>query len=245
MNLIENLTCKYCKKIYSEPVFLNCCGKHICKADMDDFLSKSLIFPCPICNTELKNETFQINQTLQVLIDEAELHKIKIDQDYLSTLDNFKEKIANLELLHKDPLNIIYEKISELKMYVDFDRENAKAEIDRLADDMMTKLNSWASELEAESKSKQFLDYYDKLVANAKNNLNEYEKCLKSMSFTDEDRKNKKNSITHAIKILEMEINDYKFKLFKHKSIMYEPMKADVSSIFGKLIAIVSGLFIA
>ena len=245
MNLIENLTCKYCEKIYSEPVFLNCCGKNICKADIDA-ISKSSTgsFSCPICNTELKNETFQINQLVQVLIDKTELHKLKIDPAYIKTLNDFKEKLARIENIHKDPLNLIYEKISELKMKVDLDREKAKAEIDRLADDMMTKLNSWESEFKAGSKSNEFLDYYNNLIATMKNNLNEYEKCLESLSFTDEDRKTKRIAITDVITTLEMETESFKNKLFKLKSLTYEPMKAEFGSLFGKLNVTVSGLII-
>ena len=237
MNLIENLTCKHCKKIYTEPVFLSCCGKNICKADIDVISKFSTgSFSCPICNTTIQNRKFQINETLQVLIDEAELHKIKIDPEYLKTLNDFREKIATIENVHKDPFNVVYEKISELKMKVDLDREKAKAEIDKLADDMMKKLNSWETEFKAQSKSKEILSYYDNVIANMKTNLNEYEKCLKSMSFTDEERKKSKHAVSDAIKILDAETESFKNKLFKHKSLTYEPIKAEVGSLFGKLI---------
>ena len=233
MNLIDNLTCKYCNKIYTEPVFLNCCGENICKEDILLFKSP---FTCPICNTDTKKGKFQINQTLHVLIDEVELHKLKIDPSYLKKLKQFKEKIATIESIHKDPLNVIYEKISELKMDVDLDREKAKAEIDTLADEMITKLNYLEDEFKAESSSKEILSYYGNLIGFMKKELNEYEKHLKSLSYTDEDRKKKRNEVAEAIGILEKETNEFKNKLFKHKSLTYEPMQLNIGSLFGTLI---------
>ena len=142
MNIVEHLTCKHCNKIYKDPVFLNCCGGNICKLDIADLLSKSStgLFSCPHCNTDLKEEKFQLNTTLKVLINQAELHKFKINPDYVKTFKNFKEKIAKLENIHNDPENLIYEKISELKNKVDLDRERAKMEIDQLADGFIEKL---------------------------------------------------------------------------------------------------------
>ena len=236
MNLIDNLTCKYCNKIYTEPVFLNCCGQNICKEDILLFKSSTGIFTCPICNTAVKRGKFQINQTLQVLIDEAELHKLKLDPGYLKTLNEFKEKLANIESIHKDPLNVIYDKISELKMDVDLDREKAKAEIDTLADDMIAKLNYLEAEFKAESSSKEILSYYDNLIGFMKKELNEYEKHLKSLSYTDEERKKKRNDVTDAIAILGMETNEFKNKLFKNKSLAYEPMQPAIWSLYGTLI---------
>ena len=237
MNLIENLTCKYCNEIYTEPVFLNCCGQNICKEEILLCKASSTgIFTCPICNTDVKKGKFQINQTLQVLIDEAELHKLKIDPGYLNTLNEFKEKLANIESIQKDPFNVIYEKISELKMDVDLDREKAKAEIDTIADDMIAKLNYLEAEFKAESSSKEILSYYDHLIGFMKKELNEYEKHLKSLSYTDEERKKKRNEVTDAIAILEMETNEFKNKLFKNKSLAYDPMQPDIWRSYGTLI---------
>ena len=234
MNLIDNLTCKHCDKIYTEPTFLTCCGNNICKEDILLFKSSFGIFRCPICDTSTTNPKFQINQTLQVLIDEAELHKFKLEPSFLKALNEFKEKIVDIESIHKDPFNVIHEKISELKMKVDLDREMAKVEIDRRADNMIDKLNCWEAKFKENSNSKEFLDYYDNVITNAKNNLNDYEKCLKSMSFTDEERKNKRNFTSLFIHELDLETKTYKTKLFKNRSLEYQPMKT--GDIFGKLI---------
>ena len=236
MNLNQNLTCKYCDRIFRKPVFLACCGEHICKVDVDYLLFEcnSGIFRCPICDTSTPNPKFQINQTLQVLIDEAELHKFKLEPSYLKTLNEYKEKLAYIESIHKDPLNAIYEKISELKMDVDLDREKAKAEIDRLADITMKKLNYLEDEFKAESSSKEVSDYYDKVITIAKNNLNEYEKCLVSLSFSEKERKKKRNDVILSINHLNVKANEYKTKLFNNRVFVYQPRKA--GNIFGKLV---------
>ena len=151
MNIVENLTCKHCNKIYKDPVFLNCCGRNICKIDIADLLSKSSnrLFSCPHCNTDLKEEKFQLNTTLQVLISQAELHQFKLNPDYVKTFKDFKEKIVKLENIQNDPENLIYEKISELKNKADLDREKAKKA------GIIEKLKSYEIQFKNETKSKE------------------------------------------------------------------------------------------
>ena len=82
------------------------------------------------------------------------------------------------------------------------------------------------------------MDYYEKLIGNVNTKLNEYEKCLKSLRSTDEDRTRTSREIKEAIEILDGEIKDYENELFNNKSFQYEPM-ANVSVLeddFGKFI---------
>ena len=238
MNIVEHLTCKHCNKIYKDPVFLKCCGGNICELDIADLSSKSSngLFSCPHCNTDLKEEKFQCNTTLKALINQVELHKFKLNPDYVKTLKDFKEKIAKLENIHNDTLFLIYEKISKLKNKIDLDRERAKIEIEQLADGIIKKLNSYEVQFINETKSEELILHYNKLLKGMRNDLSEYEKCLISLNYTDEDRNKIRNNAEIRIKCLDSEIESYKSKVFKHKSLVYEPMKIDFESLFGKLI---------
>ena len=191
MNIVEHLTCKHCNKIYKDPVFLKCCGGNICELDIADLSSKSSngLFSCPHCNTDLKEEKFQCNTTLKALINQVELHKFKLNPDYVKTLKDFKEKIAKLENIHNDPAYLIYEKILKLKNKVDLDRERAKIEIDHLADGIIQKLKSYEIQLKKEAKSKELIFYYEELLKDMKKELNEYEKCLISLSWIKSEKR--------------------------------------------------------
>lgn len=173
------------------------------------------------------------NQTLQVLIDEAEIHKFKIDLDYLETLDEFKEKIAYFENLEKAPFNIILEKIAELKNKLVSDREKSIAEINKTADEKIEILNKWEAAFKAESGSKEMLDYFANVKTQLKNDLKKYEECLKSLRFTEEERKKQKEYIAEVMSDLGMDIEIYKKKLAEFKLLTREELEAQ--SLFGKI----------
>ena len=242
MNIIESLTCKFCNEIYKDPVALSCCGKNICKNDIDDLND---ICACPFCGSEIQSQKLSINETLKIIIDEIELHKLKINPKYESQFKKFKEKIQIVERMHNDPENIIYDKLSELRRLVDLDRENAKLEIDKLADALIKKLVSYEIEFKSECKSKKNMDYYTKLIKSMNSKLNEYEKCLKSLRNSDKDKNEKSEEIKEEIRVLDCEISDYENKLFNYKSITYEPVKngQKFENNFGKLVVSVE-LFI-
>ena len=45
MNIKEDLTCKYCREIYKNPITLICCGDNICKQHIEELISISK-WPC-------------------------------------------------------------------------------------------------------------------------------------------------------------------------------------------------------
>ena len=138
--------------------------------------------------------------------------------------------------MHVDPKNAIYTKISELKRQVDLDRETAKLKIDQAADKIINKLDKYESDLKAECHKISDSEYNASLVANMKIKLAEYESILRSLSKTHQDRENKSKEINHSIFILETEIQEYESKLFKNKTLEYQPMKNIIGPAFGKLI---------
>ena len=234
MNIQEDLTCKYCNCIYSDPVSLICCGENVCKEHIDEIFSKpstSDSLKCPLCDLDLPNQKFQINKSLKNLI-EREIHKLKIDPESEKFIAKLKEKIHNIESINNDPENLIHEKISELKRQVDLDREK----INVFADSLIKKLDSYEIEFKKECKSSTNLEYYGQLVEKMKIQLNEYEKYFKSLNNTPEDTKKKNKEIEDAITNLDKEIKEYENKLLKNKSITYDPMKSDHVNVFGKLI---------
>ena len=232
MNINEDFTCKHCKDTFVDPVFLNCCGENVCKKHID----KSSAFKCPFdCGSNIEIKNIQINKVLKNLM-EREIHKFKIDPKYEAIIKNLSHKIKQIEILHSDPELFIYNNFNELKRLVDLDRENAKVEIDKIADEIIQKLDSNEKELKSECKSTGDFEYYGKLIANLKADLTDHEKFFKSLIITDHERENKSEEIEQTIIVLESEIKEYENKLMKNKTIEYDPMQTKISTIFGKLI---------
>ena len=234
MNIIEELTCKQCRQIYDEPVTLNCCGENVCKKHIEQLLLVHNTFACPICDADNKNQSTTTNKTLKNLI-ERELQNLKIDPNYEYVFTNFKEKVKNIENIHNDPEHKIKEKIGELKRQVQLDKEEAISEINKLAETILTRLNSLEADFIKDCKSKDILDYYSQLIKRMITELNDFEKCLKSLKNVDEDRKKKSNEIENLSSNLDKETDEYENKLFKYKSISYVPMKPEIKNLFGSL----------
>ena len=236
MNIIEILTCKYCNEIFNDPVTLNCCCENICKKHIDVLLSQSSA--CPLCNSDNPNQNSKINNTLKALVVDVELHKVEISNmsDYKTVLKAFSQKITTIETMLNDPESFVFNKLSDLRRLVDLDREMAKFEIDKLAEDILKRLDSYEAEFKADYKSRSNLEYYSELVNKTKTELHGYESFYKSLKNTPQERENKCDEIKVAIIALEKEIRNYEKKLFGGKSIAYEPMGYDLSKNFGELI---------
>ena len=239
MNVVQNLTCKYCNKVFKDPITLSCCGKNICKKDIEEILSNTLTNnSCPFCDKEIQNQAFNINETLQVMIEEMELPKFRIKPEYESFYKNLKEKIEQVERMHKDQENAVYVKFSELRRLVDLDRENAKQEIDNISDGLISELNAFESDFRATCKSKAYTDYYEKLIESMNRKLSKYEKCFNSLIATSENRSRTNTAIKKDIEVVDCVINEYENKFYKNKSIEYDPSKniSVLRASFGKIV---------
>lgn len=239
MNIKEDFTCKLCKEIYKDPVFLNCCGENVCKMHIDElFEAQQTNVSCALCSKDLPSQKFHINKVMKNLID-RDVCKLDIDRKYEDVLEQLKMKIDQIENMHKEPENVIFNKIRELKRQVDLDKEEAKLKIDESAAEIIKKLDSYETEFKAGCQSISDSEYNGNLVANMKIKLAEYESVLRSLCSNNQERDKKSKETKHAIFILETEIQEYESKLFKNKTLDYEPMIN--KAYFGKLI--VSAIF--
>jgi hypothetical protein len=140
-----------------------------------------------------------------------------------------------LEKAEKDPDSIICESISELKRQVDLDREQLKEKIDKQANEIIKKLESFEIEFKIESKTRVKSVFDDDFKKSLSNQLQEYEKTLNSIAKTNEERENKRLDIEETLKILELKQTQFKTKLFSNKSIKYEPFSKNTGDLFGIL----------
>ena len=138
MNIKETLSCKYCNQIFKHPITLICCGKNICKQHIEELIKEKSTnkFSCPLCFQENTNQNFHCDELVEKLI-KIELHKFKLDPKYEVAMNKLKMEIESLAAIIKDPENIIYEEIRELKRQVDLDRESLKSQVDTLSDGLI------------------------------------------------------------------------------------------------------------
>jgi hypothetical protein len=241
MNIKDDFTCKHCNETFKEPVSLICCGENVCKTHIEQLHTENL--SCIFCGEALPRKEFHINKVLKNLID-RELHNLTIDQKYEDVLGQLKMKISQIENMHDDPENAIYTKIYELKRQVDLDRENAKLKIDKSADEIINKLDLYRTDLKAGCKSISDSEYNASLVAKIKIKLAEYESVLRSLGKSHQEREKKCKDVEQAAFILETEIQEYEYKLFKIKTLEYVPMKKKIGPVLGKLIVTFNILFL-
>ena len=244
MNLKDELTCKHCNEIYTYPIMLTCCGENICKHHIDHLVSNSGSnkFTCPICNEENASNKLNLNKFMQKMV-ENELHKFQINSNYKETLNKFKKEIENLEYILKDPDNVIYEEINEIKRKVDLDRERSKVQIDELADGFIKKLEEYEEKFKSEYKSNVDLHSNHDLVESSKRQLFEYEKCLNLFSVKREERDEKTKQSEKEIDSLKLKIKELIDKMFSNLSIQYRQKQNEKEDLFGKLIIKVIKIF--
>ena len=247
MNIKQELTCKYCNKIYTEPITL-ICGDNICKQHLEELIPKTSAsnkFNCPLCDEENTNHNFKINKLIEALI-KRELHEFKLNPLNELTLHNLKIEINNLEKILNDPENYIYEELNELKWQVDLDREKnqRKRQIDDLAIDFIQQLESYGKRFKAEYKANVDLDNLNVFFESSKKQVAEYEKFLSLFSVDNEKREQKCKESEKLLKALQLKIKDFKQKLFSHVSIKYKQTDSNAESMFGSLVVKVIFFFL-
>jgi hypothetical protein len=160
----EIIKCGLCDDVYDEPILLTCCSESICRKHIDRDAKKYI---CCFCDQEhdLSKNKFPINKTIEKLL-KAEFDKLEFGNEYdnarkfCSELDNLISKFKNTL---KDPTGCIHDHVSNIKMKIDLRRDDFKLKIDKICEDMITKLESFektcvqnlsTSSLEAIYKSK-------------------------------------------------------------------------------------------
>lgn len=235
MHAKENLTCQYCNEIYKHPITLPC-GDNICKQHIKELTSNSSSsFTCPLCSEEHANQSFKVNKLIQKLI-ESNMHKFEIEPRFKKAYESLKTEIQKFEYILKDPENIIYEEISELKRQVDLDREKLKVQVDALANDLIQQLDSYEAKFKADYKANIDLKHYNDLVESSKKQLAEYEQCLSLFSTTHKEIKEKGKQSERLAIDLQQKIAQLKQTLFSNIFLSYEPIQDKIESSYGKLI---------
>lgn len=234
MNIKEELTCKCCNEIYQQPITLTCCGENICIQHIER-LSSTKTFTCPLCNQENSHQNFFIDRLLVKLI-EKELHKFEFDPKYEGLKKSLKKEIDSLALILKDPENVIYEEMCELKRQVDLDREQLKSKIDSKADDFIQQLEAYEKTFKTECKKNVDSEKYNSLVESSRKHLTEYEHCLSMFSSKTKCIVEQSKQVEKAISVLKQQIKELKNVLFLNKSFKYQLAETSVNGLYGNLI---------
>jgi hypothetical protein len=193
----------------------------------------SFIFTCPLCFDENVNQKLNVNKFMQKMLTNR-LQNFQIDSKYRELFENLKMDFQNLEANVKDPDNVMYEEISELKIQVDLDRESLKSQIDKQADDLIQQLESYGKKFKSEYKAK--VEYCNGLLDATRKQLDEYEQRLNLFSITNEEKNKTTRECENIMNVLQPKIKELKENLFSNFSIKYKPMENVVKVLIGELI---------
>ena len=242
MNIKQELTCKHCNEILNEPITLNCCGENICKEHLSELLSnessknsKKVKTSCPLCFTEFDKQGLEVNKLIQKLV-ENELHNFKTDSKFKDLISDFRNEIQQFKKIVSDPANFVYEAFSEFKRQVDLDRENCKAKIDDLANEMIKKLETFEKEFKNGSKIKLNSKHYYDLINESEKQLEENERFFSLFSKNHLDREKKSIEVKKILQNLEWKRKKLEKDLLCNKSFKYKKSSLNVEDYFGKLI---------
>jgi chromosome segregation ATPase len=164
------------------------------------------------------------------------VHKFELDPKYERILSSFKTEIRNLEVILNDPERVIYDEMSELKRQVDLNREELKSQIDKLANDVIQKLESFEAEFKSKYKEKVDLEHYKGLIETSKQQLEQYEKHLSLFSSKTEEKDERSKASESIINDLQSKIREIKVSLFSNKLITYKPIETNKIRLFGELV---------
>lgn len=158
MDIVLNLLkCQICCKEFTDvPVVLSCCNATVCNQHLDyqtieiNDGKKRKIFECQLCNCshDMSYKKFARNQIVENLL-KHEFNNLKFGPIYDEAKEECERVNFTLKDLHdliKDPDNHIYEYVSDLKTNVELRREKIKIEIDKISDEMISKLEAYEKE---------------------------------------------------------------------------------------------------
>jgi hypothetical protein len=175
----------------------------------------------------LPKQKFLVVKVLKSLIDQ-EKEKKRTNPEY--QLNTFKERLGEIEKMHKNAEEAMSEKYFEIRDGINLDRDNFKQEIDKLADDLIKRMDL------CEKESKSDSEYLSGLINEMKFQLSKYERFLIALEKTDEDRRAKSQEIGEAIVNLDDAIKEFSSKSINNRSLSCELMNDEIKILYGRLI---------
>ena len=152
----------------------------MCKTHLNELVTNgdTSTLKCPFCQEESKGQNYQVSKVIEYLL-LIRADKFSIDSKYEKVHKEFKTELSNIETIIRKPENFISDEIHQFKEQVNLDRDKAKtcalAEIDKLADDLIRKLETFEVDAKKECKSGVKLNQFIASAKSYRYQLNEFE----------------------------------------------------------------------
>ena len=143
------LDCEQCNHLLVDPVALPC-GYSVCKKHLDELMEaspkESNTFLCKLCDDEhyIPKKGFAINKRFQNALG-IKLNTLKLNPVYeecKTEINDARINIQKLEILEKNPENLISEYFEELKRHVELRRDELKLKLDNCSDQIIESIES-------------------------------------------------------------------------------------------------------
>jgi hypothetical protein len=249
-DLLNLLTCSYCKRVYEKPVILPCKNK-ICKNDLLGFLTDShsnnaRTYQCPFCDQNhvetLDSDGFPEDHRLMRVI-ELSMEQLELNSDTAKQAANscqkFNELNKEFKNLLQNPNSYIEDFFKKLRLKVESNRNENKEIIDKFYDHILGQVNGLEMKCKDCLKTDEFCFLYNEndFYSNEKqiNDWLHYE--LKSnkndnsrLDYIKHESKKMENN-------LELKLKNLKTNLLANQIINFEERLLDPAqhNLFGKL----------
>lgn len=214
MEIVKNsIRCVWCNGKLEKPVLLPC-GESICEVHSKRTSADSnRAFYCAVCDAshEIPDNGFARNKAIERII-LSNIDSLNFGKDYQLAVDSCKQlesHIKSLEFLTKDPVYFIKNSICELKNQVELKREQLKLEVDKKAEELLSKLNTYENECEQRLKTTNDLERMQEITRNCwaylsrrNNELNMFEIDLNKWKHISENVKKITQHVQTKIKKL-------------------------------------------
>jgi hypothetical protein len=204
------LTCKYCKNIYSDPIYLPC-NKTMCRIHVDELRKENKIssIKCIFCKNEheIPPNGFELNEMALGFLNSRisitkQVSELKIELD--KALDEANEVTKEFEKEQKQIETFAADHFLGIKNKIDTQRDSIKFQLDRIAEKMKHEVDDCES------------IYREKIKSFKAEEVLSRDKLKKLSSTTEETRKSKLSEINNCINRLRFkkyELIDIKSKI--------------------------------
>ena len=226
--------CDFCQKLLENPISLPC-GETVCKSHTKEITQAKCIFCSD--NHQVPQNGFPANKMVQKQLD---LNLNKINQnfsqfnDYKRIIEDLNKKLREIEVMHKDPDNYIYEYFNELIRQVDVRRDTLFEGIQKYSETVIEGIEKLKADCMAKAKK---ATRNTKNIDEIKAKLTTVNSMFNSLEMSDtkhEEIMTQKRS-KEIGELIRPVLEQFKLELQGYKKYKLKTVQVEIKNVFGSL----------
>jgi hypothetical protein len=217
----EILTCKKCKKFFSEPISLPC-GKQMCKEHLYEASSDN--FNCGLCASqhEIPENGYAIIESINKALN-LNLHLDEKGKEAKKLILSLENLVRDFNLVNNDPENFIFDYVASIRNSIDLERERLIFEIHKISDDMLNSLKSFENECKSNLKNLGSLIEQNRwLIKDLERACSDYKEDIREPNMSAEQTKKLIDDVGSHLKSGQKPLDELKNHLLVGKSCTFK-----------------------